>query len=77
MYTPFWVDYALAYGELSNLQYLVGVGSFVLVFILSTLMVVFLPMRPDQLKSFFQRAGRRPSTQQPKWNQDILPGHSR
>lgn len=76
MNAPFWIDYALASGGgLSSLQYLVGVGSFLLLFILSTLMLIFLPMKPDDMKRFFKKTERGVSAHPPGWERDILVNH--
>lgn len=76
MNAPFWIDYVFASGGgLSNLQFLVGVGSFLLLFVLSTLMLIFLPMKPDEVRGLFKRADRGTSAHPPGWDRDILVNH--
>lgn len=77
MNAPFWIDYVFASGGgLSSLQYLVGVGSFLLLFVLSTLMLIFLPMKPDDVKKFFKKTERKAPTLPQGWDRDILANHS-
>ena len=77
MNAPFWVDYALAMnGGLSGLQFVVGVGSLLVLVVLSTLMLIFLPMKPADIKRFFKGDERKASVSSKEWKRDMLAHHS-
>lgn len=77
MDAPFWVNYALAMsGGLSGLQFAVGVGSFLALVVLSTFMLIFLPMKPANIKRFFTGAERKASVSSQEWKRDMVAHHS-